>query len=133
MVLSEGHRAGVVPAVDNLGRAVHHSSALRTTERYRVNVGLMKLDIALDTATLFKLGFRADRLGLATVVANPNGQGRTPVSFTRKSPVDNVFKEVTHSAVLNCFGHPVDRVIRFDKFVFYGGHLDKPARPCIIK
>ncbi len=45
MILSKGHRTGIIPTVDNFGNTCHHAIALRTTDVHPVDHRLMKLNL----------------------------------------------------------------------------------------
>ena len=133
MPLRKGHGAGIVPAVDDLGRAVHGFAALRAFDSDFIDVRLVKFDIALDTALLFQFRFRADRDRFAAVVANPDGERRTPVTLAGKPPVDYVLEEVAHSALADRVGNPVDGSVVFEQSVPHLGHADEPRAARVVQ
>ena len=45
MMLCEGHRAAVIPAVDDFGHAVHFAAAVRALDGHRVDEGAVQLDV----------------------------------------------------------------------------------------
>ena len=131
MELRKRHRTGVEPAVDNVLFA-HESSAALTLERTIVDIRAVKFYVAINMAKVFKFLFTADNVDFTALVTNPYGKRRAPVPFAGNTPVDNVFKEVTHSTGLYGFGHPVYRIVGCKKPVFYRRRLYKPTLSGII-
>ena len=130
--LREGHGAGIVPAVDDLGRAVHLLSALRAGDGHRVDVGAMQLDVRVDVfAQLDQLLTGADDV-LVAALADPHRQGRAPVALAGERPVDDVVQEVAEAAVLDVLRHPVDGLVVGHQLVVHGGHLDEPAAARVV-
>ena len=132
MELSERHRTGIEPAVDNFLDSLHFAAALAALARGRVDIRTVKFNIALDSAHFFEFLFGTHNVNFAAVLANPDRKRSPPVSLAGKSPVDNVLEEVAHSARPDRFGHPVNRFVRGDELLFYRGGLDEPTRSRVI-
>ena len=64
--------------------------------------------------------------------AFPDVKGSTPISVSRKTPVLNVFKPVSESALADALGDPVDGIVVSYKIVANGGHLDEPGVASVI-
>ncbi len=111
VILSERHRTRIEPAVDNFFDSLHLSAALFTFAGGRVDIRTVKLDIALDSAHFFEFLFRTHYINFSAVLANPDRKRRSPISLAGKTPVDDVLKEVAHSARTYRFGHPVYRFV----------------------
>jgi hypothetical protein len=69
----------------------------------------------------------------SALVAHPDRKRCAPIPFARNAPVDDVFKEIAHSALFDGVGHPVDRIVGSKKLLLDSSHLHKPARTCIVK
>ena len=132
MVLRKGHGAGIEPAVDDLGRALHGAAAF-ALEGAVVDIRAVQLDVALDAAELFELLLAADDVHFAAVGADPHGQRRAPVAVARQAPVDDVFQKVAHAPGADGIRHPVHGVVGLDELVFDGGHLDEPALAGVVQ
>ena len=90
MPLRERHGAGVKPAVDDLGHAVHFLAAMRAFDGHFVDVRTMQLDVIRAVLALLpELGDGADAL-LMAALALPDRQRRAPVTVARESPVLHV-------------------------------------------
>src|SRR5690606_9789467 len=96
--LRERHRAGVVPAVDHIGHALHaRTRRERRVVRDGVDVGFVDLQVfgqvgeffpsllpylgATHTGLLKQLVIAADRFHLASFLADPDRQWRPPESL----------------------------------------------------
>ena len=132
MELSERHRTGIEPAVDNFLDSLHFTAALAALARRGVDIRAMEFDIALDSAHFFEFLFGTHNVNFAAVLANPDRKRSSPVSLAGKPPVDNVLEEVAHSARAYGFGHPVHRFVRGDELLFYRGGFDEPTRSRVI-
>ena len=133
MELCKRHCSWVEPAVDNLRHSCHRLATLRAFNVYSVDIRLMKFDfIRAIIAHWFKFFNAADNVSFAAFTF-PNRKRCTPVSFSWKTPVDYVFKEVTHTSFLDVFRKPVYWTVVCNKLISYGCHLDKPFFSCIVK
>ena len=80
MPLRERHRSGIEPNVDEFGNAAHFAAA-ETLQRYIIDVRLVKIErFRQFRAFLAKFVNAADRPLTITRLANPDGQGRSPIS-----------------------------------------------------
>ena len=132
MMLSKRHCARIIPAVDNLGNALHFAAALFTLNRNLVNERAVKLDIVgAVIAELFKLGNRADGMSVAAG-AFPDVKRSAPITVTADAPILNIFKPVTEATLAYAFGNPVNRVVILNKIILNRSHLDKPRFSCVI-
>ena len=131
--LRERHAAAVEPAVHDLGRAVHLAAALGALEHDRIDVRLVKLDVALYAAQLFEFLLAADNVHVPAVLANPNRDGRAPIALARYAPVDDVLKEVAHAPRADRRRDPIDGRVVCKQPVAHLGHLDEPAAARIVQ
>ena len=132
VILRERHRAGIVPAVDNFGSAVH-STAARTLPRDFIHIRLMKLYVLFESAFFTQLFTAAYCFHLAALVAYPYRKRSSPVPFTRKSPVNDVLKEIAHTSGAYSGRYPVYRIVISNKLVAQRRHLDEPARTRVVQ
>ena len=108
MPLGKGHGAGIKPAVYDLANTLHGTTALAAADIDRVDIWLMQLNIVRAIVReLLKLLDTADRMAMSTA-AFPDRQRRSPIAFTRNTPVDNIVEEVAESAGTNSFRYPVN-------------------------
>ncbi len=63
---------------------------------------------------------------MASVIALPDIERCSPVSVTGDSPVLDVLKPVTESALADRLRNPVDLLVVADKVILNLGDLDKP-------
>ena len=130
--LGERHGAGVVPAVDDFLLAVHFAAALRTPEHDIVDVRAVQLDVAdVGGRHLAQLLLGADDVDVAAL-AGPHRQRGAPVALAGEAPVDDVVKEVAHTAFLDVVRHPVDGAVVLHQLIVHGGHLDEPALAGVV-
>src|SRR5699024_12657800 len=54
-------------------------------------------------------------------------------SFTRQTPVDNVFQEVTETTFFDVIGIPVDGAVVANQVVTQSGHFDEPCASCVVR
>ena len=133
MPLREGHGAGVVPAVDDLGHALHVFSALGADQMDVVDKRLVQLDVIRHVASeLFQFGDAADHM-LVSAGAFPDGKRGAPVTVAGKSPVDDVLKEIAHASGPDRFRDPVDGGVVFQKLVAQRGHADEPRGARVVQ
>ena len=105
---------------------MHFLAALRTLDRYSVDVRAVKLDIVgAVIGHIFKLLDTADRVSV-TAFALPDVERRTPVTVTADTLVLNVFEPVAEASLADAFGDPVDGIVVSDKVVPDRRHFDKP-------
>ena len=132
VMLGKRHGAGIKPAVDNLGDALHLLAALGAFYGDRVDVGAVKLNIiGAVVAHLFKLGNAAYRVA-AAAFALPNIERSSPVTVTGKTPILNIFDKVAEASFAYALGHPVNHVVVTDKVVAYRSHLYEPRFSCVV-
>ena len=132
--LRKGHGAAVVPAVDDLGHAVHDAAALLALKGDLVHIGLVQLDVLGHVVAPFaQLRLGADDVRVAAVVADPDRQRRAPVALAREAPVDDVLQEVAHAAFLDVVREPVDAAVVLHELVAHGGHLDEPGGAGVVE
>ena len=132
MQLRKRHTSAVKPTVHNFGSAFHLSAAL-TFESNFVYIRLMKFYIFFKSAKLSKFLSAADDFNLSAVGTYPDGKRRTPISLSRHAPINDVFKEVTHTSRAYRRRHPIYGSVVFKKLVAHLRHLDKPAGSRIIQ
>ena len=133
VVLGKGHRAGVKPAVDDLGHALHHAAALRAAQRDCVHKRAVQLDVGGAVVGHFpQLGNAADRVAAATG-AFPDVQRRTPVAVAAESPVLHIFQPVAEAPLADALGYPVDGVIVAHEVVAHRRHADEPRFTRVIE
>ena len=131
--LGEGHGAGIVPAVDHLGGALHLAAAAGAGQRHRVDVGAVQLDVVGHIVSHL-LQFRpgADDVDLAAVLADPHRQRGAPVALAAQAPVDHVLQEVAEAALLDVVRVPVDGAVVGHQPVAHGGHADEPGAAGVV-
>ena len=132
MILRKRHRSRIKPAVDNFGRTFHRSAAL-AFEGQIVDIRAVKFHVPFHAAQFFEFRFASDHVYFAAIGTYPYRKRCTPISVTRKPPVDHVFKEVAHSARFNGFRHPVYGIVGFDQLVLDCGNFNEPALSRIVK
>ena len=126
VVLGEGHGAGVEPAVDDLGDALHLAAAFRAGERHGIDIGAVQLDVVRAVLRHgFELRDRADSV-TASAGAFPDVERGAPVAVAGNRPVLHVLEPVAEAALADGFGDPVDGVVVLNEVVADGGHLDIP-------
>ena len=130
--LSKGHAARIAPAIEHFARAVHTLAALGTLDCDRVDIGLMQLDVAVETAQLLELLLAADDVHVSAL-AYPERKRRAPVPLAGDAPVDDVVEEVSHASRAYRGGNPVDGSVVPEQLVPDGGHLDEPARASVVE
>src|SRR6185503_4240925 len=112
MPLSVRHRAGVEPAIDDLGDTPVLAAFVH--ERHAVDGRAVQIDLAeLPSGELLELGHRADAY-VATVAVRPERQRGSPEALARQRPVDVVFEPVAEAALADMLGHPLDAVVELD-------------------
>ena len=130
--LRKRHRAGVEPAVDDLGHAVHLLAALGAADRHGVDVGAMQLKLLRAVVRQrLQLLDRADRM-LVSAAALPYIERRAPVAVAADAPVLHMLKPVAEASLADALGNPVDRVIVRNQFVAHRRHLDEPRLACVV-
>ena len=74
--------SGIKPAIDDIRHAMHGAAALIAGENDIVHVGTVEFNIVRDIrAARFQLGDTADAVLIATRVACPDRQRRSPITF----------------------------------------------------
>ena len=132
VVLREGHRTGVEPAVDNLRHAVHLAAALRALYCNRVDIGAVQLDIVRAVrGHALELFDRAYRMSV-TALAFPDVERSSPVAVTADAPILDVLYPVAEASLADALGDPVDGVVVADEVVPDCGHFYEPRIPCIV-
>lgn len=112
---------------------MHRSAAFFALKGYRVEHGLVQLDILWRVRSIFaQFRTAAHDMVMSAIRAHPHGQGSSPIALPADAPVDNVFKEITHAAFADGFGNPIYLFIVFNQSVAHGSGLHKPALPCIV-
>ena len=131
--LGEGHGAGIVPAVDNVGHAGHGLAALGAGDLNLIHVGTVQLDLAnLGGGHFAQFLLGADYMDVAVLTA-PDGQGSAPVAFAAQTPVMHVLQPGAHAAFLDVVGHPVDGAVVGHQLVAHFGHLNVPGGAGIVQ
>ena len=130
--LRERHRAGIVPAVDNLFFAVHFAAALRAGQHDIVDIRAVQLDVRVNVVTEANQLLAATDDVDMTAFAGPDRQRRAPVTLAGQTPVDDVLQEVAHAAFLDVVRHPVDGAVVAHQLIAHGSHLDEPALAGIV-
>ena len=132
--LRKGHRARIVPAVDNRLVAHHFAAALFAAELHGIDEGTVELKVC---AGIFNRHFAQFRAGADDVHvaagALPHRQGGTPVAFAGQTPVVDVLQPRSHAAFLDVFRHPVDGAVVAHEVVFQRCHADEPRRARIVQ
>ena len=132
VMLGKGHGAGVEPAVDNLGDALHLLAAVGAGDGHGVDEGAVQLDVV---GAVGGHGFQflnaADGVTMAAF-ALPDVQRGAPVTVTADAPVLDIFQPVAETALADGLGNPVDGVVIADQVLFYVGHADEPAVAGVI-
>ena len=131
-MLCERHGAGVEPAVDDLGDAVHLAAAVRAGEGHAVDVGTVQLDVV--RAILghgLELRDRADAVALAAG-ALPDVQRGAPIAVARDAPILDIAEPVAEAALADVLREPVDRVVVGDEAVAHLGHADEPGLARVV-
>ena len=132
MPLCKRHRAGIEPAVDDLGHAVHLSAALGAADRHGIDVGAMQLQlVGAVVRQRLKLLDRTDRV-LMTAAALPDIERRSPIAVAADAPILHMLKPVAEASLADALGNPVDRVIVRNQLVTHRRHLDEPRLTRII-
>src|SRR5438046_3185602 len=65
--------------------------------------------------------------------ADPDGQGRAPVTLAAQRPVDVVFEPVAEAAIADILGYPMDLLIVRQQLVFARRGADVPGEFGIIE
>ena len=132
VVLGKGHGAGIVPAVDDLGRSVHLLAALFASDGHLVDVGAVQFEVVRHIMPqFFQFLARADDVRVAAL-AHPHGQRRAPVALAGEAPVDDVFEEVAHAAFLDVVRHPVDGAVGGEQLLLDRRHADEPGGAGVV-
>ena len=130
--LGEGHRAAVVPAVDDLRDPCGRCGALRAGERHVVDVGAVRVQIGqVLPGQLAELGQRPDA-GQVVLGAAPDRQRGAPVAVARQGPVDVVLQPVAVPAPLDGLRVPGGALVLPDQGVLDGGGPDVPGRLGVV-
>ncbi len=137
--LREGHRAGVVPAVDDLGHPLGVPAAglvpvlglagegdLVDERAVRVELG------QVPSGQRAELGQRADA-GQVSLGAAPQRQRGAPVPVAGERPVDVVVQPVAVAAVLDVVRVPVRRLVLAQQPVLDRGGADVPGRLRVVE
>ncbi len=132
-VLGEGHRARVVPGVDDLGHAGRGAAALAAVEGDLVDERAVRVEAGLVGAgELGQLGQRADA-GEVVLLAAPDRQRGAPVAVAAERPVDVVVQPVAEAAVLDVVREPVGGLVLPDHRVLDRGGADVPGRLRVVQ
>ena len=130
--LREGHRTGVVPAVDDLGHARGLRAALGAREGHLVDVGAVRVEVRqLATAPTAEVGQGLDG-GEMSLGAAPDGQRGAPVAIAGERPVDVVVEPVAVATPLDRLRVPVGALVLPEEIVLDGGRLDVPGRLRVV-
>ena len=130
--LREGHRAAVVPRVDDLGDASGGAAALLAREGDVVDVGPVRVEgRQVRAGVLAELGQRSDA-GEVPCFAAPDGQGSAPVAAAREGPVDVVVEPVAIATPLDRLRMPVGGLVLAQQRVLDRGRPDVPGRLRVV-
>ena len=133
MVLRKGHRAGIEPAVDDLGDTVHLFAALGAADGHGVDEGTVQLNVlGAVVAHLPQLLDGTDGMALAAFTL-PDVKGGAPVAVAAQAPVLNILQPVPEAALADAFGDPVDGIVIADEVILHRRHLDEPALAGIVQ
>ena len=131
-MLGKRHRAGIKPAVYNLGNAVHLLAAMGAFNSNRVDIRAVQLNIVRTVIRkLLELGYTADRMQMSAF-ALPDIKRSSPVAVTGNSPILNVFEPVAETSLAYAFGYPVYSIVIADKVVLNSRHLNEPGFTRIV-
>ena len=97
--------------------SLHDAAALLTVQMHFVDVGLMKLDVFRNVDALFLQLLNGTDAFSVSAGTFPDWKWRSPVSVSGDAPVDDIFKELTHSACSDIVRIPVDAVGVLQQFV----------------
>ncbi len=111
--LRERHRAGVEPGVQHVRYAAHDAAAFLAWNRHSVDVRPVQVGVVLQS----DLRRRADATLLVAGLAHPERKRGSPVSRTRKLPIDVVAKPVPHPSFFDMRGNPVGGGVVGDELV----------------
>ena len=133
VVLGKGHRAGIEPAVNHLGDAVHLPAALGAADGDSIDKRTMQLNVlGAVVAHLPQLGNGA--YGMAfPAFALPDVEGCTPVAVAAQAPVLDILQPIAKAALSDALRDPVDGIVVADQIVLHRRHLDKPGLAGIIQ
>ena len=147
--LGERHRAGVVPAVDDFRDALHAAGRIEwRLVSHRVDVRLVHLQVvrqfrlgglglfphldALHARLGQQFSIARDGFHLSRAAADPDRQGRAPITFAGQGPVDVGFQEVAEAAFADVLGQPGDPGVVGQHPIAERGRADKPALPRVL-
>ena len=140
--LRERHRAGVEPAVDDLGDPAVHPGLARVRPGHLVHPGLVDLEVGVEVRPFrpglleggegvrvlrLDLGHRGGRLQPAGLVVDPDVQRGAPEPLPGERPVHVVAEEVAEAALLDVLGQPVHRAAVGQRVVLPGRGADEPG------
>ena len=131
MVLSERHRAGVKPNINDLRDALHRFAALWAGEADVVDVRAVRI-VDLHAGELLELLERADAFGV-TVGAAPDWQRSAPVALARDRPVNVAAQPVAEAALLDVRWVPADRLVGGQHLIANLRGGDVPGRLGVIE
>ena len=147
--LSEWHRTGIEPTVDDFRDAFHfRTGSKRRVIRDRVDVWLVYSQIvgqvgvrsfrfvpnvgALDARLCQEFLVAGNGFHLSCLLANPNRQRSSPISFPRESPVNVRRQEVSKASVFYMVRQPIDLLVVRDHLVFKLSRFHEPAATWIL-
>ena len=128
--LREGHRAGLKPAVEDVGNTAHRRLACRVV-RVRaselINEGTVEVR-DLHAEISFQLCNRAVNIGtrVLRVIRHPHGDRCAPEAVTRNRPVASALQPLAEDAVLDVGRSPGDLLIELHHAITDLGHAHEP-------
>ena len=135
VVLGERHGAGVKPAVDDLGHALHLSAAVRAFDKIVVHIRPVELGIGRGgiAGQVCQFFAASDADLLSAVRAFPDIERCAPVTVSGDTPVLDVLQPVSETAFADVGGDPVDLLVVADQVIADLCHLDKPGLTRIVE
>ena len=135
VVLGERHGAGVEPAVDDFGHALHGAAAVGAGDQHVVHERSVELDLCVfgvagEPSQLF---FAAHGDLLSAVRTFPDVQRSAPVTVPGDAPVLDVLQPVAESSLADGGRDPVDLLVVADQVVLDRRHLDEPGLSRIVE
>ncbi|GIX61021.1 uncharacterized protein BcabD6B2_04560 [Babesia caballi] len=126
--LGVGHRAALVPAVEDFGDAAQRLElgAARVRDLDVVHVVPVQV-VYLAARVTLQLRDAADADHLGVVLADPQGDGRAPEAVAAHAPVAGVGDPVAEPLLLHEAGHPLGLLDAAQDFRAVVLHLDEPA------
>ena len=129
VLLRKGHRARVVPGVDDLGDAVHDAAACFARQRDLVDE--RPVQIVVDGQS--HVGGAPCAELLIAGVAHPDRERRPPVPAPRQVPVDQALEPVAHPPVTDVRRLPAHAAVVLEETVLDRSGADEPRGDGVVE